>query len=70
MAEEFEFIPKNLLGSGWSMEVRKGVRHIGNIRKNPQSGAFQYFNGIGNILNYDLEEKDLDALKARIKAGY
>jgi len=69
MANKFEYKEKDLLG-GWSIEVRKGEIPIGNIRKNPQNGALQYFHGINNILNYTFQENNLDVLKKIIEASY
>ena len=64
---KFSYIEKDLLG-GWQIEVRNGIVHIGNIRKNPQSGAFQYYRGPSNILNYTYEEISLDVLKQKIES--
>lgn len=63
----FMYKEKDLLG-GWSIEVRKGIVPIGNIRKNPSNGNFQYFSGPSNQLNWSFEEADLDILKQRIEA--
>jgi hypothetical protein len=66
MHGKFHYKEKSLLG-GWQIEVRNGIVPIGNIRKNPISGAFQYYKGLHNQLNYSFEEKDLDVLKRRIE---
>jgi hypothetical protein len=62
----FTYVEKDLLG-GWCIEVRKGPFPVGNIRKNPSNGAFQYYHGNSNILNWKFEEKSLDALKQEIE---
>ena len=67
MRGKFSYKEKDLLG-GWKIEVRNGIIHIGNIRKNPLNGAFQYFKGPNNQLNYAFEEISLDILKRRIEA--
>jgi len=67
MGDKITYQEKDLLG-GWSIEVRKGIVPIGNIRKNPSNGNFQYFSGPNNQLNYSFEEVDLDILKQRIEA--
>ncbi len=64
--EPYKYEEKSLLG-GWKIEVKKGAIHIGNIRKNPTSGAFQYYKGPNNVLNYSFEEDDLEVLKKRIE---
>ena len=64
--ETYKYKEKSLLG-GWKIEVRKGVRHLGNIRKNPSNSAFQYYPGPDNILNYSFEETDLEILKKKIE---
>ncbi|MDD4894665.1 MAG: hypothetical protein PHW54_05055 [Candidatus Omnitrophica bacterium] len=66
---QFSYKEKDLLG-GWKIEVINGIVHIGNIRKNPNSGAFQYYHGPNNILNYAYEEMNLDTLKQRIESEY
>jgi len=38
---------KDLLG-GWVIEVRKGLVHVGNIRRHPFNGEFQYYPGSNN----------------------
>lgn len=58
----YKYEEKSLLG-GWIIEVKNGIQHIGNIRKNPNSGAFQYYEGPNNTLNYSFENLDLNALK-------
>ena len=63
---QYKYEEKSLLG-GWRIEVRKGIKHLGNIGKNPSSGAFQYYEGPNNTLNYSFENPDLDALKKRIE---
>lgn len=63
---KYKYEEKSLLG-GWQIEVKKGIRCIGNIRKNPVSGAFQYYEGPDNILNYSFEENDLEVLKKKIE---
>ena len=68
MAGIFKYQEKDLLG-GWLIEVRKGIIHVGNIRRNPSSGKFQYYLGPSNILTITFEEDDLDVLKQRIEAG-
>lgn len=68
MANDIRYQEKDLLG-GWLIEVRKGIAHIGNIRKNPLNGNFQYFPGPNNQLNQAFEEVDLDTLKQRIESG-
>ena len=62
---DITFQEKSLL-SGWCIEVRKGPFHIGNIRRNPSSGAFQYYNGRDNQLNYKFEEVKLEHLKEKV----
>lgn len=66
MQRNFQYKEKDLLG-GWSIEVKNGSIVLGNIRKNPSSGAFQYFSGRNNILNPSFEENNLDDLKRRIE---
>ena len=66
MRGKFSYEEKSLLG-GWQIEVRNGIIHIGNIRKNPSNGAFQYYEGPHNQLNYRFEEKELDVLKKKIE---
>jgi len=68
MANIFKYQEKDLLG-GWLIEVRKGIIHIGNIRKGRLSGKFQYYPGPNNILTVAFEEDDLDVLKQRIETG-
>lgn len=63
---QYKYEEESLLG-GWKIEVRKGIQHLGNIRKNPSSGAFQYYEGPNNTLDYSFENPDLDALKKRIE---
>lgn len=66
MSGIFNYTEKDLLG-GWKIEVRKGPTHIGNIRKNPSTGAFQYFKGLQNQLNPSFEESSLEKIKNRIE---
>ena len=66
MANIFKYQEKDLLG-GWLIEVRKGIIHIGNIRKNPSNGKFQYYPGPNNMLTVTFEEDGLDVLKRRIE---
>lgn len=63
----FKYKEKDLLG-GWLIEVRKGLRYIGNIRKNQISGKYQYYSGPSNQLNPSFEEGNLDTLEQRIEA--
>jgi hypothetical protein len=63
---QYKYEEKSLLG-GWEIEVRKGINHLGNIRKNPSSGKFQYYEGPNNTLNYSFEDHDLNVLKKRIE---
>jgi len=65
---QFSYKEKDLLG-GWQIEVRNGIVPIGNIRKNPSNGAFQYYPGPNNILNYSYEEINLDVLKQKIESA-
>ncbi|GAH64606.1 unnamed protein product [marine sediment metagenome] len=67
MQRTFRYKEKDLLG-GWLIEVRKGPAHIGNIRKNPMTGAFQYYSGPNNQLNWSFEDDNLDSLKKRIES--
>jgi len=62
----FQYTERDLLG-GWRIEVRIGRKFIGNIRKNPSTGAFQYFKGQNNILTPFLEEDTLANLKRKIE---
>jgi len=66
--DKITYQEKSLLG-GWEIEVRKGIVPIGNIRKNPSNGNFQYFSGPSNQLNWSFEEADLDILKQRIESS-
>lgn len=59
------FTEKNLLG-GWSIEVRKGLAHIGNIRRGGWDG-FQFFEGPHNQLTPSITNNNLDALKKEIE---
>ena len=68
MGDKINYQVKDLLG-GWSIEVRKGIVPIGNIRKNPLNSNFQYFLGPNNQLNQAFEEVDLDILKQKIEAN-
>ena len=68
MADVIRYQEKDLLG-GWLIEVRKGLQHIGNIRKNQLSGKFQYYPGPNNQLNPTFEEINLDVLKHRIESS-
>jgi hypothetical protein len=63
----FKYQEKDLLG-GWRIEVRKGLRYIGNIRENQIIGKYQYYSGPDSQLNPSFEEYDLNALKQRIEA--
>jgi len=51
------------------IEVRKGLVHVGNIRKNQMSGEFQYYPDPNNQLNPTFRGFSLDALKQRIEAS-
>lgn len=62
----YQYYEKDLQG-GWKIEVFYGRAHIGNIRRNPLSGAYQYYKGINNVLNCSLEDTDLDEIKKRIE---
>ena len=63
---DFKYNEKDLTG-GWCIEVRKGPFPVGNIRKNPSNGAFQYYPGMDNILTWKFEERSLDTLKQKIE---
>jgi hypothetical protein len=62
-----EFIEKNTLGGGWSLEVRRSAILLGHIRRRPDTGAYRYFRGPHNELTPCYENTDLEALKDRIK---
>jgi hypothetical protein len=49
------------------MEVRKGLSHKGNIRKNRTTGRYQFFRGSRNAIHPSLEESDIETLKERIE---
>ncbi len=66
MQSNFKYKEQDLLG-GWKIEVRKGPVHIGNIKKNPTTGAFQYYSGPNNQLNWSFDDDDLDRLKKKIE---
>ena len=68
MQNNFQYIEKDLLG-GWVIEVRKGLAHIGNIRKNQIIEKFHYYSGPNNQLNPSFEEATLDALKQKIETN-
>nr|WP_287412771.1 hypothetical protein [Pseudodesulfovibrio sp.] len=59
------FTEKDLLG-GWLIEVKKGLAHIGNIRRGGL-GGFQFFEGPNNQLNHSISDTNLDALKKKVE---
>ncbi len=68
MGNVIRYLEKDLLG-GWVIEVRKGLVHIGNIRKNQMSGEFQYYPGPNNQLNPTFRGFNLAALKQSIETS-
>ena len=64
--EKFGYEEKSLLGE-WRIEVKKGFKHIGNIRQNPSTNGFQFFQGSHNMLTPSFEEMDLEILKKKIE---
>ena len=64
--KEIEFIERNTLGDGWTLEVRQGLEVVGHIRGNRKSGPYRYFPGSSNILNPSFEEHSLEAIKKRV----
>lgn len=64
---KYKYEDKSLLG-GWRIKVKKGPATVGNIRKNPSSGGYQFFKGPANELSPSFEEQSIDALKLRIEA--
>ena len=65
---EYKYEEKSLLG-GWQIEVRKNLIHVGNIRRNPSTGGYQFFKGPYNQLNPSFEEQDLEDLKQIIESS-
>ncbi len=63
---KYQYEEKHLLG-GWRIAVKKGPIIIGNIRKNPSYGVYQFFEGARNELSPSFEEQSLDDLKSRIE---
>ena len=64
-----EFKEKHLLG-GWSIAVIKSGIVQGHIRKHGQDGSFLYFGGQDNILNWSMQDHDLEALKENLISKY
>ena len=62
-----EFIEKSTLGSGWSLEVKRGPVLLGHVQKT-DSGVYQYYRGPNNVLTPSHESTDLEALKAKISS--
>lgn len=54
-------------GGKWIMQVKKGARHKGNIRKSPVTGRYQFFRGSVNVIRPSLEEADIETLKEKIE---
>jgi len=63
---KYEYVDRPPRG-GWIMEVRKGLSHKGNIRKNRTTGRYQFFRGSRNAIHPSLEESDIETLKERIE---
>jgi len=63
---KYEYVERPITG-GWVLEVRKGLSHKGNIRKNRTTGRYQFYRGSRNAIRPTLEEADIEALKARIE---
>jgi hypothetical protein len=50
------------------IEVKRGVVPIGNIRKNEETGRYEFFSGRDTVTTPMFEGRDLNTLKQRIKA--
>ena len=62
----YEYADSTLTG-GWLLQVRDGIRHVGNIRKNRVTGRYQFFRGSKNAIRPMIEESDLETLRQRIE---
>ncbi len=63
---KYDYVERPITG-GWMFEVRKGLSHKGNIRKNPTTGRYQFYRGSRNAIRPSLEESDIETLKERIE---
>ncbi len=63
---QYDYVDRRHTG-GWILEVRKGARSVGNIRKDRVTGRYQFFRGSCNAIRPMLEEPDVETLKQGIE---
>jgi hypothetical protein len=66
MESKYGYVERPPTG-GWILEVMKGPKWVGNIRKNRTTGRYQFFRGSRNAIRPMLEESTLEALKADVE---
>jgi hypothetical protein len=62
-----EFNIRDNLGGSFSIDVLNHGMLAGHIRKRPDTGASRYYRGVHNELTPADEDRDLEALKRRVK---
>ena len=62
-----EFDRRDTLGGGFTIDVLSHRLLAGQIRKRPDTGAFRYYRGAHNQLTPAYEDRDLEALKLRVR---
>ena len=63
------FKRQDTLGGGFSIDVLNHEMLVGHIRKQPDTGAFRYYRGVQNDLTAAYADRDLEALKRRVKGN-